>query len=141
MQIAGDRGLTVAERHEKRAAHIDSVRLDLETDTGVTSVEGAVVMDQPRLVQIDGTHCEATLEGNLTFVTSEDVPGVIGYIGDVFGKNGVNIATFSLGRKDNRTEAVSVIQTDQPIPESVLTELLKNPAVRIARPVKFNGEQ
>src|SRR5580692_5270249 len=141
MQIAGDRGLTVAERHEKRVAHIDSVRLDLETDTGVTSVEGAVVMDQPRLVQIDGTHCEATLEGNLTFVTSEDVPGVVGYIGDVFGKNGVNIATFSLGRKDNRTEAVSVIQTDQPIPESVLTELLKNPAVRIARPVKFNGEQ
>ncbi len=100
MQIAGDRGLTVAERHEKRVAHIDSVRLDLETETGVTSVEGAVVMDQPRLIQIDGTHCEATLEGNLTFVVSKDMPGVIGYIGDVFGKNGVNIATFSLGRKE-----------------------------------------
>src|SRR5271163_3465139 len=141
MQIAGDRGLTVAERHEKRVAHIDSVRLDLETDTGITSVEGAVVMDQPRLVQIDGTHCEATLEGNLTFVMSEDVPGVIGYIGDVFGKNGVNIATFSLGRKQAGTEAVSVIQTDQPVGENVLTELLKNPAVKVARPVKLNGEQ
>jgi D-3-phosphoglycerate dehydrogenase / 2-oxoglutarate reductase len=141
MQIAGDRGLTVAERHEKRITHIDSVRLDLETDTGITSVEGAVVMEEPRLIQIDGTHCEATLEGNLTFVMSEDVPGVIGYIGDVFGKNGVNIATFSLGRKDAGTEAISVIQTDQPIPESVLTELLKNPAVKVARPVKLNGEQ
>jgi D-3-phosphoglycerate dehydrogenase len=139
MQIAGDRGLTVAERHEKRAAHIDSVRLDLETDTGITSVEGAVVMDQPRLVQIDGTHCEATLEGNLTFVKSADVPGVIGYIGDVFGKNGVNIATFSLGRKEAGTEAISVIQTDEPIPETVLAELLKNKAVKVARPVKFNG--
>jgi D-3-phosphoglycerate dehydrogenase len=140
MQIAGDRGLTVAERHEKRAAHTDSVRLDLETDTGVTSVEGAVVMDQARLVQIDGTRCEATLEGNLTFVESADVPGVIGYIGGVFGKNGVNIATFSLGRKDAGTEAISVIQTDQPIPEAVLTELLKNSAVKTARPVKFNRE-
>jgi D-3-phosphoglycerate dehydrogenase len=139
MQIAGDRGLTVAERHEKRAAHIDSVRLDLETDTGITSVEGAVVMDQPRLVQIDGTHCEATLEGNLTFVKSADVPGVIGYIGDVFGKNGVNIATFSLGRREAGTEAISVIQTDEPIPETVLAELLKNKAVKVARPVKFNG--
>jgi D-3-phosphoglycerate dehydrogenase len=139
MQIAGDRGLTVAERHEKRVAHIDSVRLDLETDTGVTSVEGAVVMEEPRLIQIDGTHCEATLEGHLTFVMSEDVPGVIGYIGDVFGKNGVNIATFSLGRKEAGTEAISVIQTDQPIPESVLTELVKNPAVKVARPVKLNG--
>jgi D-3-phosphoglycerate dehydrogenase len=119
--------------------HIDSVRLDLETDTGVTTVEGAVVMEEPRLIQIDGTHCEATLEGNLTFVMSTDVPGVIGYIGDVFGKNGVNIATFSLGRKEAGTEAISVIQTDQPIPDSVLTELLKNPAVKVARPVKLNG--
>jgi D-3-phosphoglycerate dehydrogenase len=140
MQIAGDRGLTVAERHEKRAAHIDSVRLDLETDTGITSVEGAVVMDQPRLVQIDGTHCEATLEGHLTFVESRDLPGVIGYIGGVFGKNGVNIATFSLGRKESGTEAISVIQTDQPVPDNVLAELLKNAAVKVARPVKFTGE-
>ena len=96
-------------------------------------------MDQPRLVQIDGTHCEATLEGHLTFVESADVPGVIGYIGGVFGKNNVNIATFSLGRKESGTEAISVIQTDQPIPDNVLLELLKNPAVKIARPVKLNG--
>jgi D-3-phosphoglycerate dehydrogenase len=90
------------------------------------------------LVQINGTHCEARLEGNLTFVESQDVPGVIGYIGGVLGKNGVNIATFSLGRKESGTEAVSVIQTDQPVPDDVLAELLKNPAVRVARPVKFN---
>jgi D-3-phosphoglycerate dehydrogenase len=139
MQIAGDRGLTVAERHEKRATHIDSVRLDLETDTGLTSVEGAVVLDQPRLIQIDGTHCEATLEGNLTFVKSEDQPGVVGFIGDVFGKNGVNIATFSLGRTGSGKEAVSVIQTDQPVAETVITALLKNTAIKVARPVKLNG--
>src|SRR5580700_2488699 len=139
MQIAGDRGLTVAERHEKRVAHIDSVRLDLETDTGVTSVEGAVMMEEPRLIQIDGTHCEATLEGNLTFVLSRDEPGVIGYIGDVFGKSGVNIATFSLGRREAGTEAISVIQTDQPVGDNVVSELLKNSAVKVARPVKLNG--
>src|SRR5450755_2283566 len=90
MQIAGDRGLTVAERHDKRTAHVDSVRLELETDTGTSSVEGAVVLDQPRLIQVDGIYCEAPLDGNLTFLKNEDVPGVIGYIGDVFGKNAVN---------------------------------------------------
>ena len=97
------------------------------------------MMDQPRLIQIDGSHCEATLEGNLTFVLSKDMPGVIGYIGDVFGKNGVNIATFSLGRKEAGTEAVSVIQTDQPVEDHVVAELLKNPAVKVARTVKLNG--
>jgi D-3-phosphoglycerate dehydrogenase len=137
MQIAGDRGLTVAERHDKRTAHIDSVRLELETDTGMTSVEGAVVLDQPRLLQVDGIHCEALLGGHLTFLKNEDVPGVIGYIGGVLGQSGINIATFSLGRRSAGAEAISVIETDQPMPEPVLTQLLRNPAVKVARSVKF----
>jgi D-3-phosphoglycerate dehydrogenase / 2-oxoglutarate reductase len=52
----------------------------------------------------------------------------------------VNIATFSLGRKDSGHEAISVIQTDEPVPENVLAELLKNSAIRFARPVKLSGE-
>jgi len=140
MQIAADRGLTVAERHDQRSAHTDSVRLELETDTGATSVEGAVVMDQPRLVQVDGIYCEAPLSGNLTFLQNQDVPGVIGYIGAVLGKHGLNIATFSLGRKQAGAEAISVIQTDQPVPENVLAELLQNPALQVARPVKFTSD-
>jgi D-3-phosphoglycerate dehydrogenase len=138
MQIAGDRGLTVAERHHKRTAHIDSVRLELETDTGLTSVEGAVVLDQPRLVQVDDIYCEARLDGNLTFLKNEDVPGVIGYVGGVMGQNGINIATFSLGRRKAGADAVSVIETDQPIPEAVLAQLLQNPSVKVARAVKFS---
>ncbi len=115
------------------------MRLDLETDTGTTSVEGAVVLDQPRLIQVDGIYCEAPLAGNLTFTQNEDVPGVIGYIGDVFGRNGINIATFSLGRKSAGVEAVAVVQTDQPVDDKVLAELLKNPAIKRARTVKFTA--
>ena len=139
MQIAGDRGLTVAERHDKRTSHTDSVRLELETDTGITSVEGAVVLDQPRLLQVDGIYCEALLDGHLTFLKNQDVPGVIGYVGGVLGKNGINIATFSLGRRSAGADAVSVIETDQPMPEPVLAQLLQNPAVKVARSVKFTS--
>src|SRR5260370_12466142 len=53
LQIAGDRGLTVAERHDKRSAHTDSVPLELETDTRVTSVESAFVLGRPRLILLD----------------------------------------------------------------------------------------
>jgi D-3-phosphoglycerate dehydrogenase len=140
MQIAADRGLTVAERHDQRTTHTDTVRLELETDTGATSAEGAVVLDQPRLVQVDGIYCEAPLEGNLIFMQNEDVPGVIGYIGDVLGRNGVNIATFSLGRKKAGDEAVAVVQTDQPVSDNVLAELRKNPAIKRARTVRFTSE-
>ena len=139
MQIAGDRGLVVAERHDRRSAHVDSVRLELETDRGTTTVEGAVVLEKPRLLQVDDIYCEAPLEGNVTFLRNHDVPGVIGYIGGVFGKNGINIATFSLGRQEAGKEAVALVETDQRVPEQVLTQLLENPAVKVARTVAFAG--
>jgi D-3-phosphoglycerate dehydrogenase len=139
MQIAGDRGLTVAERHDKRSSHTDSVRLELESDTGLISVEGAVVLDRPRLLQVDGIYCEAPLDGHLTFLKNQDVPGVVGFIGDVLGKNGINIATFSLGRRNSGAEAVAVIETDQQVPEQVLAELLQNSAIKIARSIKFSA--
>jgi D-3-phosphoglycerate dehydrogenase len=103
-------------------------------------VEGAVVMEQPRLVQVDGIHCEAPLGGNVIFLRNQDIPGVIGYVGEVLGKNGLNIATFSLGRKQAGDEAIAVIQTDQPVTEGVLAELLQNPALTVARPVKFTSD-
>jgi D-3-phosphoglycerate dehydrogenase len=137
VQIAGDRGVNFAEQHEGRTAHMDYIRLDLESDQGTTAVEGAVVLDKPRLIRVDGIYCEAPLEGNLIFLKNEDVPGVIGYIGGVLGRSGINIATFSLGRRQAGAEAVSVIETDQLVPEAVLSSLLENSAVRVARAVSL----
>jgi D-3-phosphoglycerate dehydrogenase len=137
MQLAGDRGLSVAERHDRQTNRTDAISVELETDGGITTVEGSVLLDEPRLLQVDGIHCEAPLSGHLTFLNNEDVPGVIGYVGSVLGRNGINIATFSSGRRDAGAEAVSVIATDQPVPESVLNQLLENPAVKFACAVKF----
>jgi D-3-phosphoglycerate dehydrogenase len=143
LQLASDRGWNIGERHEKRLAHIDSVRLELETDSGTTTVEGALVLDKPRLIQVDGIYCEAPLSGHITVLKNEDVPGVIGYIGSVLGGHKINIANFSLGRQERPVaegvplEAVSVIETDTPVPDAVLVELLQNQAIRMARPVEF----
>jgi D-3-phosphoglycerate dehydrogenase len=143
LQIAAERGLVYAERHEKRARHTDSVLLELETDTGVTSVEGAVVLGKPRLLQVDGIRCEVGLEGRLVLMKNEDVPGVIGHIGSVMGENRINIANFSLGRRDAPAqhgaahEAIAVIETDEEVPETVLKQLLENRAVKVARRVEF----
>ena len=142
-QIAADRGLAITELHQKGASQVDGIRIELETGGGVTSVEGAVVLDKPRLIQVDGVRCEASLGGHVVFMKNHDVPGVIGYVGGVLGKSGVNIASFSLGRADAAAEsgkplsAVAVVETDSAVSEAVLAELLSNPAVRLARPVEF----
>ena len=146
LQIAKDRGLAYAERHEERHGHTDSVRLELETDAGMVSVEGAVVLDKPRLIQVDGIHCEAPLAGHLTFLKNEDVPGVIGYVGSIAGQNHINIANFSLGRREAQVrpgaplEAIALVETDEPMPETVLKRLLENKAIKVARSVEMNGQ-
>jgi D-3-phosphoglycerate dehydrogenase / 2-oxoglutarate reductase len=143
MQIAAERSLKVVERHEKRTGHMDAIRLELETDKGLTTVEGAVVLGKPRLLQVDGIYCEATLSGHLTYLRNEDVPGVIGHVGMVLGRNRVNIANFSLGRRDaplkpgEPLEAIAVVETDETPSQSVLAQLRENPAVKLARTVEF----
>ena len=145
LQIAADRGLGYAERHEKSAApgQADFVRVELETDRGTTSVEGSIVLDRPRLLRIDGINCEAPLAGHLIFLKNADVPGVIGYVGSVTGKNKINIASFSLGRESHPKhaggplEAVAVVETDEPVNETVLAQLLENKSVTVARAVEF----
>jgi D-3-phosphoglycerate dehydrogenase len=143
MQIAGQRGWNLAERHEARSGRTDSIRLELETDSGVTVVEGAVLLGKPRLIQVDGIYCEAPLSGHLIFMKNQDVPGVIGHVGMVLGRNNINIANFSLGRGEvpaapgEPLEAVAVVSTDGVVPERVLQQLLENPAVKLARSVEF----
>jgi D-3-phosphoglycerate dehydrogenase len=145
MQIASGRNLSVTERHEKRAGHMDAIRLELETDAGVTTVEGAVLMGKPRLLQVDGIYCEAPLAGHLIYMRNQDVPGVIGHVGTVLGRNGINIASFSLGRRDapaatrEPLDALAVVETDEKPPETVLAQLRENPAVKLARAVDFPG--
>src|SRR5580698_5602944 len=145
VQIAADRGLAFAERHEKtsRPGQADSVRLELETDAGTTTVEGSLVLDRPRLLRVDGISCEAPLSGHLIFLKNADVPGVIGYVGSVTGKSKINIASFALGREEHHgksggpLQAVAVVETDEPVSEALLKQLLENPAVTVARPVEF----
>ena len=72
-----------------------------------------------------------------------DVPGVIGHVGTVLGQHQINIANFSLGRRDfplkpnEPLEAVALVETDGLVPETVLTQLKENPAVKLARAVEI----
>jgi D-3-phosphoglycerate dehydrogenase len=94
-------------------------------------------------MQVDGIQCEAPLTGNLLFMKNQDVPGVIGHVGTVLGKNGVNIANFSLGRRNlplkegEPLEALAVVETDGAVSDDVIAQLKANPAVRVARAVSL----
>jgi D-3-phosphoglycerate dehydrogenase len=97
----------------------------------------------PRLLEIDGIHVEAPLEGNVIYLRNLDVPGVIGRVGTVLGQHNVNIANFSLGRGRNGQEAsaIAVVQVDGEIKEPVLESLRGIETILLAKAIRFVAPQ
>ena len=58
--------------------------------------EGSVFNDDlPRLVNLMGYKMEVYLKGTLLFIQNDDVPGVVGKVGTILGKNKINIQVIS----------------------------------------------
>jgi D-3-phosphoglycerate dehydrogenase len=131
--VAVERGIELVESRSSRSrdfTHVISVKLRGETQE--RWAEGVVVEPaHARLCSLDGVPVEATLAGTLVVTKNDDRPGVIGDIGTAFGRHGVNIASFALGR-ENHT-AVGVITVDEGVGlESAVNEVRKLKAIREA---------
>ena len=101
--------------------------IELHAASGASHATATVLHgEQPRLLEFDGIDVEAPLEGNLLVCRNLDVPGVIGRIGTILGEHGVNIANFALGRDRSGVKpvhAISVVQVDAPVSDTVLDAL------------------
>jgi len=140
VSAAEERGIRVTER--KKAEGSNALRMTFKSAAQENTVAGTVAVGgQLRLLEIDGIHVEAPLEGNMIYLRNLDVPGVVGRVGTVLGQHNVNIANFSLGR-GAESSAVAVVQVDGDINEPVLEALrgietiLKAKAIRFAAKTK-----
>ena len=59
----------------------------------------------------------------MLYTTNTDGPGIIGLLGSIMGRHGVNIANFTLGRADAGGEAIALLNVDEAIKDNVLTDL------------------
>ena len=142
--IAEERGIRIEEARGQRT-QLDSVRVIVKTNQHESAAEGTVLHgNQPRLVALDNINVELPLEGNLVVLKNLDVPGVVGRIGTILGRRGINIANFSLGREHaprkgakGPVEALAVVHVDDEVPEPVLKELSRIPAMTFVRAVRL----
>src|SRR3954468_4543328 len=132
---ARERGIEIVESRSSRARHYTGlVSLKLHTSDGERWAEGTVFEpNSPRLVSVRGVNVEAPLGGTLLIICNDDQPGVIGEVGTILGRVGVNIANFALGR--NETGAIGVVNVDEEASapaalESAVDAIKKVPAVR-----------
>lgn len=144
--IADSRGLRVHEAHKAKASTGGAgsvLSIFLKTSAEEHMVKGAVLHGSaPRLLHVDGIDVEAPLERNLIYLRNRDVPGVIGKVGTILGKDKINIADFSLGRRaaeaeSKSREAIAVVHVDGHVPDDVLVKLKKIPAVQQAKAVRL----
>jgi D-3-phosphoglycerate dehydrogenase len=139
------RGIEIIESRSTRPRHFTSlISIKLHTSSGERWAEGTVFEpNSPRLVSVSGINVEAPLAGTLLIICNDDQPGVIGEVGTILGRHGVNIANFALGR--NETGAMGIVNVDEEASkpgalEKAAEAIRRVPAVRDAWLVRLpNG--
>ncbi|HEV8061953.1 MAG TPA: phosphoglycerate dehydrogenase [Gemmataceae bacterium] len=129
--LARDRGIEVVEQNNPRKGDFSTlVKAEITTDKKVYTVAGTLFGDQYlRLVQIGPFHLDAFLDGISLIFTHRDVPGLIGFIGTIFGKYQVNIAQMTVGRQQQGGEAIAILNLDSQPPEEALKEVCAHPQI------------
>ena len=82
-----------------------------------------------KITRINGIRVEFTGEYSTLVVKQSDQPGVAAYISRCLADKNVNIAFMRLFREKKGTIAYSVIESDEKIPENVVTEIKQSPSV------------
>jgi D-3-phosphoglycerate dehydrogenase len=137
--LAKERGLDLREiRHDREGDYHTLVRVTVDTPDGPRAVAGTLFGNAaPRLVDMFGIAIEAELHGEMIYIVNEDAPGFIGRLGTLLGEQGLNIATFHLGRRQAGGEAVALVSVDGHIAPGVVHRLEAIDGVKRVKALRF----
>ena len=136
--IAEDRNIKMLEAKSETAGNYHTlITVTVTTENQERSVKGTLFNHEPRIVEIKGIHIDAKLGPNMLYIANHDKPGLIGALGTVLGKAGVNIATFNLGRAGEGGDAIALIEIDGQPPEPVVAQVQGLEHVMHAIPMRF----
>ena len=129
--IAKERGIEVQElKSNEIKDYTSTIQVQVTTKQGSRDITGSIFgKGDPRIVRFDEYNFEAVISKHMLILSNKDVPGVIGKLGNVLGKNNINIAGFHLGRLEKTGNAVSVVNIDSPPTSETLRELREIPNV------------
>lgn len=111
----------------------------VDPDGAAYSAEGTLIGkgNHPRIVGINGRDVEVAAEGKLLVLENVDQPGMVGTIGTILGRDGVNIADMSLSRLTPGGTAYMVVRVDNEPSEGARSEIKGHPAIKMAKFVQL----
>ncbi|NBR88945.1 MAG: phosphoglycerate dehydrogenase [Rhodobacteraceae bacterium] len=137
--IAKERGIQVSTTNQDKSGAFDGyIKVTVVTAKRERSVAGTCFSDgKPRFIQIKGINIDAEVGSHMLYTTNEDVPGIIGTLGQTMGQAGVNIANFTLGRAKAGGEAIALLYLDAAPPAAILEQLNKTGLFQQVAPLQF----
>ncbi|PZO77295.1 MAG: phosphoglycerate dehydrogenase [Mesorhizobium amorphae] len=138
--MAKERGVILSEIKRDKSGVFDGyIKLTVKTDKQTRSIAGTCFSDgKPRFIQIKNINLDAEVGQHMLYTTNADAPGIIGLLGTICGRHGVNIANFHLGRDEPGGNAIALLYLDAPFPEPVLAELRADPRIQSAKRLAFD---
>jgi D-3-phosphoglycerate dehydrogenase / 2-oxoglutarate reductase len=131
--LAEERGIEVVETKNPHARdYTDLVRLSVVSGGASERVVGTVLgrRSRPHLLEAWGQRFNLQFDdGHLTLFRYQDVPGMVGRVGTIFGDHGINIVSATIGRQPpgddgGRTDvAVMAVTTDAAVPAEMVEQI------------------
>jgi D-3-phosphoglycerate dehydrogenase / 2-oxoglutarate reductase len=121
--IAAERGIEVSDQRHASSQHYTNLVRVLVTGEGEdVEVSGTTVGPEHRLFLAGalGFAIDIELAPRMAFLVYDDMPGVIGRVGTMFGEAGVNIANMAVSRTKEGGKALMVFSIDSPAPRALV---------------------
>ncbi len=138
--VARERGIQISTTNQDKSGAFEGyIKVTVVTDKRERSIGGTVFSDgKPRFIQIKGINIDAEIGAHMLYTTNEDVPGIIGALGQTMGENDVNIANFTLGRSEAGGEAIALLYVDEPVPAEARAKLAETGLFTQIKPLEFD---
>jgi D-3-phosphoglycerate dehydrogenase len=137
--IAEERGIVVEAKSVSEAQDFNElIRVTVVAGGEKVAVAGTGIGPSraPHLVEVQGRRLTIELEPYVTVFRYQDLPGMIGRVGTIFGKHGINISSAAVGHtpdgvaggedrsKIGQPLAAMVVTTDVAVPGEVVREIV-----------------
>jgi len=108
-------------KSEESSIFKNLISVEIQTEKIKRKISGTVFgTNEIRIVEIDKYSLELNPSGYMLLYLNIDRPGMLASVGKILADANINIAGLSLGRIEKGKEALTVINTDTEIPDTLL---------------------
>jgi len=132
--MAAQRGIVLEEKAVSEAEDFNElIRVTVVAGGERVAVAGTGIGPSrvPHLVEVQGRRLTIELAPYVTVFRYQDLPGMIGHVGTIFGAHGINISSAAVGHTpdghadgEEQRLAAMVVTTDAPVPDEVVQEIV-----------------